>query len=36
MDRKVCPTIVDLQLDTKSIEAINSMNDILKNKDTGL
>lgn len=36
MDRKVCPTIVDLQLDTKSIEAINSINDILKTKDTGL
>lgn len=36
MDRKVCPTLVDLQLDTKSIEAINSINDISKTKDTGL
>ena len=35
MSRKECPTIIGLKFDDTSIEAIDSINTILKNKETG-
>ena len=35
MSRKECPNITGLKFDKESIEAIDSINTILKNKETG-
>ncbi|MBU2869827.1 hypothetical protein [Colwellia sp. E2M01] len=36
MSKKVCPTIIGLEFDTPSKEAIQSINNILESKNTGL